>query len=413
MISSLGKRVFLLRNVHEKHPVLFQTRWAMNYLAGPITRLKIPALNALAGVAPEAAPEATTAVAIPSTVATSEPEPEIQLPGHETRPVVPRGIEEYFLPNNLTLSEAERVDGRSLAPEAEQYGILYRPVLFAQAEVQFTNRKYNLDEEIAVGVLVEEPDKRGNIHWEEFVGNKVDPRGLDRSPAANARFTALEAPLSDSRTLRSIKSDFADWIYREIEVIVRANENLDVYAGPDIAEEKFRDMCVDAAEDKQEVEVDKLEASYERKINALKKKLEREERELREDEAELSRRKQNEMTSYAETVFSLFSKRKRSISTAMNKRGMSARAKEDVEESKEEIATLQRELEDLQEELEERLEEIEAKWTEVAADTIEIGVSPYKKDINIDLFGVAWLPYHLILEGDRFQELVGCAFESN
>ena len=28
---------------------LFQTRWAMNYLAGPVTRLQIPALNALAG----------------------------------------------------------------------------------------------------------------------------------------------------------------------------------------------------------------------------------------------------------------------------------------------------------------------------------------------------------------------------
>lgn len=411
LISSLGKRVFLLRNVHEKQPVLFQTRWAMNYLAGPVTRLKIPALNALAGVAPEAA----TAVATYSTtatntaaqaVATSEPEPEIKLPGHETRPVVPKGIEEYFLPNNLTLSEAERVDGRSLAPEAEHHGIVYRPVLFAQADVQFTNRKYYLDEEITVGALIEEPDRRGNIHWEDFVGNKVNPRDLDRSPAANARFTALEAPLSDSRTLRSIKSDFADWIYREVEVTVRANENLGVYAGPNITEEKFRDMCVDAAEDKQEVEVDKLEASYERKISALQKKLDREERELREDEAELSRRKQNEMTSYAETVFSLFSKRKRSISAAMSKRGMSARAKEDVEESKEEIATLQRELEDLQEELEERLEEIEAKWTEVAADTIEIGVSPYKKDINIDLFGVAWLPYHLILEGDRFQELV-------
>ena len=29
LISALGKRVFLLRNVHEKRPALFQTRWAM------------------------------------------------------------------------------------------------------------------------------------------------------------------------------------------------------------------------------------------------------------------------------------------------------------------------------------------------------------------------------------------------
>ena len=37
LISSLGKRVFILHNVHAKAPILFQTRWAMNFLAGPLT----------------------------------------------------------------------------------------------------------------------------------------------------------------------------------------------------------------------------------------------------------------------------------------------------------------------------------------------------------------------------------------
>ena len=37
MLSGLGKRVFLMHNVHEGHPVIFQTRWTMSYLAGPMT----------------------------------------------------------------------------------------------------------------------------------------------------------------------------------------------------------------------------------------------------------------------------------------------------------------------------------------------------------------------------------------
>ena len=49
LLSNLGKRVFLLHNVHEKGLTLFHTRWAMNYLAGPMTRTQIPALNALTG----------------------------------------------------------------------------------------------------------------------------------------------------------------------------------------------------------------------------------------------------------------------------------------------------------------------------------------------------------------------------
>ena len=49
LISGLGKRVFIMQNVHEKLPVVFQTRWTMNFLAGPMTRTQIPALNKLVG----------------------------------------------------------------------------------------------------------------------------------------------------------------------------------------------------------------------------------------------------------------------------------------------------------------------------------------------------------------------------
>ncbi len=41
IISGLGKRVFLLHNVHESEPALFQTRWVMSYLRGPLTRQQI------------------------------------------------------------------------------------------------------------------------------------------------------------------------------------------------------------------------------------------------------------------------------------------------------------------------------------------------------------------------------------
>src|SRR5215216_377920 len=48
LISSLGKRVFVLHNIHAKQPELLQTRSTMNFLAGPLTRNQIPMLNKLA-----------------------------------------------------------------------------------------------------------------------------------------------------------------------------------------------------------------------------------------------------------------------------------------------------------------------------------------------------------------------------
>ena len=47
LISGLQKRVFLLHSVSKPVPQLIQSRWTLNYLAGPLTRAQIPELNKL------------------------------------------------------------------------------------------------------------------------------------------------------------------------------------------------------------------------------------------------------------------------------------------------------------------------------------------------------------------------------
>ena len=51
-LAGLGNRVFLMNNVHDDEPVVFQTRWALSYLRGPLTREQI---RTLPGSAPAAA----------------------------------------------------------------------------------------------------------------------------------------------------------------------------------------------------------------------------------------------------------------------------------------------------------------------------------------------------------------------
>ena len=55
----LGNRVFLMNNVHEDAPVVFETRWAMSYLRGPLTRAQIKTLmDPRRAAAPRPAPRA-------------------------------------------------------------------------------------------------------------------------------------------------------------------------------------------------------------------------------------------------------------------------------------------------------------------------------------------------------------------
>jgi len=416
LISAIGKRVFLMRNVHEKQPVLFGTRWAMNYLAGPLTRAQIPALNELAGAtAPTAAPTAAAqpaaapqAAASPAPAAAAAPA-QVSLPGTASRPRVPGRTNEYFLPNNLTLSQAERAEGESLPLDSRPLGLLYRPVLLAQADVRFLNRKYNVDYTLKRTALVVEPDRRGSVRWQEHTMGAIDARSLESRPAVDDRFESLDEPLSDEKVLRSMESDFQDWVYRDSYIMVRANEELGVYAGPELSDDEFAQLCQKAAAEKAEVEADKLEAQFERKLDALETKLTREERELESDRAEYNQRKMQEAATHAETIFGLFSKRRRSVSSSMTKRRMTAKAAEDVKESEEEIERLKKEIDKLEDEMKEALDALEEKWNDIAARTTEIKLTPYKKDVAVELFGVAWVPYHLVEAGGRQLKLAGFA----
>lgn len=433
LISSLGKRVFLLHNVHEHEAQLFQTRWAMNYLAGPLTRSQIPALNQLVGASEPpasqmepwgsapAAEEPTPAqsvaaepslVGAPPPAAPAQPADAVETqPGSSTRPSVPSGVAEYFLPNNLTFTQAFKAAGLDYPQDALQQGLIYRPVLLAQANIRFSKRKYNLEYELQRTALVVDPDRRGVVRWDDYLDSPVDPDRLDSQPDPRARFAALEAPLSDSRTIKSLERDYQDWAYRTTQVNVKANEELKVYAGPEVSQAEFRKMCSDAARDERDKELRKVADSYDRKIESIRNKLGREERELQEDESELSQRKMEELGTHAENIFSLLSGRRRRMSTSLTKRRLTAQAKADVEESLDAIDDFEKQIAALEKEKAQELQEVNSRWGEIANQVSEIPVTPYKKDVLVDLFGVAWLPYHLLRTGSEESELPGYSAE--
>jgi predicted nuclease with TOPRIM domain len=93
----------------------------------------------------------------------------------------------------------------------------------------------------------------------------------------------------------------------------------------------------------------------------------------------------------------------------MTKRRMTAKAGDDVEESEEEIERLKKEIDRIEEEMKQALDDLEEQWNDIAARTTEIKISPLKKDVVVELFGVAWVPYHLVEAGGRQLRLAGYA----
>ena len=148
-----------------------------------------------------------------------------------------------------------------------------------------------------------------------------------------------------------------------------------------------------------------MEEQFRKKLDALQKKLRLEQRELEDDKEEHGRRKREEAVKHAETLFSLFSSRRRSVSASMTKRRMTEKAKADVEDTEAQIADLNRDIADLEKEAKEAIAAVDEKYDDLLDDITLIPVTPYKKDITVTLFGIAWHPYHVVDDGGRALEL--------
>jgi len=420
LISSLGKRVFVLHNIHAKQPELLQTRSTMNFLAGPITRNRIGDLNKLANaevvsspagmgqtqaMAPRATPIMESTPTLRPAASQSQP-PTARIQTSNTKPPVPAWIREYFLPQNYSLPEAFSAVQKTMPAEVMIDGVIYRPTLLAAAEVHILDRKHGVDSELTRATLVKTPDKRGAVRWEDFPLSASVLDSIDTSPVPSARFSSIDAPLNDVKLMTALQKDFTDWVFRNSSVKARVNQALKVFAGPDVSQAEFMKACAEAAREARDAEIAKKTATLDRQLKTLQDKLAREERELQMDQNELAGRKREEGSNLLEIGASVFGVgRKKSVTSQFSKNRLTNKAKAEVEESVDAIKQFQQQIAEAEKRREETLAEINDRWGRAVNEITEMTIAPKKTDVFVKLFGVAWMPYYVVKAGTDTVEL--------
>jgi len=413
LLSNLGKRIFLLHNVHEKSLKLFSTRWVMNYLAGPMTRTQIPALNELAGVNNRKSSTSTSRSAAnepktqPLKSQSSASEPTITQ--SVLKPVIPSGIMEYHLPNNLTLQNAAKNDNVNLSGTSKITAIEYHPRLLAQAEVRYLDRKYNIQTMQKKTTLIEDETGR-MVRWDDHLINPIESNLLEHGALPETGYQELPVWMVDPKTLKILQSDFEDWIYRTDHLTIKANQSLKLYAGPDVSEQAFDAEVKEAIKEQMNLEIEKIKATYEKKIAALEQKLEKEKRDVENAEDTLGQRRLEEAGTHGEVLLAFLSKRRKSISSSLTKRRMTAQAKAKLEKEKEDVEFAIENLNVLEEEMKSSIAKLEAAWKEKKNEITEINITPLKKDIFVEFFGIAWVPYYIVNVDGRNYRI--CAFST-
>jgi len=400
ILSGLGKRVFLYHSVHRSGPTLFGTRWALNYLAGPLTRTQIPDLNRLAGVgaaaaavqpAKQAASGAAGVAAAPAAAQVAASTNGYSL----TRPATPGTLPEYFIPADFSLSQSAAMQGLPQNTPLQSTGLVYKPSLLAQAEVRYLARKYNVETSRHIACLLTVINSN-LVRWEQFLWPAYQQNYLLSQPLPQTRFAPLPTWMSDVKRLKEMENDFEDWVYRSGAIRLQANETLKIYAGPEVSTADFRQKCSEAARAELQKAQDKIEATYRAKLNTFQTKITRQESEVKQQENEVNQRRLEEAGAGGELLLSLFSKRKKSISSNLTKRRLTAQAEADLDEAKKVLKTLQTQMADLQADMKRDMAAAQEEWGRVASEVSEIPLTPAKKDIFPEFFGVAWLPYYIV-----------------
>jgi len=414
-ISALGKRVFLLHNVHEEQPVTFQTRWAMSYLRGPLTRLQVRDL--MADRKPEQ-PEAPPSTQRPP--APGEPQPVTPVSPAAGRPEAAAApdvafasappslssrIQQVFLPvrrgaSTAALALEERVGGPI---DVQGRHLLYVPAVLGVGRLHFVDRTRDVDEREDFALLAQPPEGAPMLAWDQAQPLDVEARDLRQEPEPDAYFDQLPDSINESPEFTELKNALDDYLYRNSSVTLSYSPVLDLYSKPGESERDVRMRLQQVARERRDEEIDQVTERYEDKLDRVEDRLRRERADLAEREADAAARKRETLASVGESVVGMFLGRRSSrvVSTALSKQRQAAKAKLRLEEAAEDVEALEEDVSDLEAELQEEVDRIRARWESALNDLEDYEVRPRRKDVQISFFGLAWTPHWQLTYRDR------------
>jgi hypothetical protein len=378
VLGGLGNRVFLLNNVHEDAPEVFETRWAMSYLRGPLTRAQIKTL--MAGRRPSA-PPASAAAPAPADAARPVATAAAGLGG--PRPVLPPGIVHHFLP----------VRGRRPPGAA----LVYQPVVVGAATVRFADAKARIDEAEEIVALAPITDAPVPVSWEAATTIDVPVGELEATPREPAEWATLPAAGARAKSYETWSRDLAAWLHGTRRRDLLRDPASGAVSRPGESERDFRVRLREAAHVERDAEVERLRKKYGPRRAALEERLRRaQQAEAREREQVTHQGLQAAISVGATILGAVLGRKTVSVgtigraTTAARGAGRILKERQDVERARETVAAVQEALADLEAELQADLTALDDR----APERLEaVALRPKRTDVRVRVCALGWAPH--------------------
>lgn len=365
-IAGLGKRRFLLHNVHEDAAVVFGTRWVLSYLAGPLTRAHIRTLmktakNKIAAVVKAA----------------SKPKRKTQ----GAAPALPPSIDQFYV----------RGSGEE---------IVYYPRLVAGGDIVYTSARYKIEDERELLHTVEFEDGPVDIDWDNAEPLDLSISDLREDGEADAGYAECPAAAGNPKAYGAWSKDYKRWVRQNENITLFRSKRFKLTSLASESEGDFRVRLQDVASENRDAAIAKIRKRYATKATTLENRLMRAEQAIAVQQEQSTKKKLDTAISFGTAILGAVLGRKKLSTSTATKMGSAVRTagsarKEaaDVDRARQTAEKVRADMAALNKRLENEIVDLDTAFDAQSEPLDEIVVRAKSTDINVVITGLVWLPY--------------------
>ena len=192
------------------------------------------------------------------------------------QPPVSSAIQQYFLPTTLTSQQAlqnwQQTAGGQVG-QVTQSALAYKPVLFAQSSVRYTQKSAQIYTAREYAFHVPDLEAAGLVHWEEYQAPVVEKQQISGQPFEQAIFQELPLGLTDEKRMKALQKELVDMMYNTARLVIPHHPKFKLYGDPDRDISEFQAQVYQMAREKRDEEIDKLQVKYGNMMDKLEDRL--------------------------------------------------------------------------------------------------------------------------------------------
>ncbi len=358
MIAMTGNRTFIMRNVHLKEPVLFQTRWTLSYLKGPLTLAQIASLT----------------VKQPAKISEKPAAPK------STKPTIGPGITEYFVQ-----------DANAKQP------LQYSPKVLGIAKLHYVDAKNKIDIWDTLSFAVAPTDDGKIINWSDAKTIPDLKERLETSPQPNSSFDECPPGLLQEKNYAAFEKSLALSLYQSQALKLYRATELALISNCRETEGEFRERAALLLHQKRDDLAKKVQDKYADKINVLNEKMKKAQGTLENKQQKSLVSKAQTWISFGATVLGAFMGKGGITKGTISQTGSSLKRASKLTQESQDVARAEESYNDLQEQLQELQKQMAAETANIRPDPQNIAletvtISPRKSDIDIEKVALVWWP---------------------